>query len=119
VLAQARQALERCRRIAARAADDAAPVLAAELLRVDAEVELVRALALAAPRIADEADLRNYPGALEIASELAPAIDRFFADVMVMDDDLAVRANRLRLMIDVVDATRPIGDLSLLPGTTA
>jgi glycyl-tRNA synthetase beta subunit len=38
---------------------------------------------------------------------------------MVMDDDPAVRANRLRLMIDVVDATRPIGDLSLLSGTTA
>jgi glycyl-tRNA synthetase beta chain len=116
VLAQARQALERCRRIAQRAADDAAPVLDPRLLRVEAEVELSRQLVLAAPRIADEADVRNYPGALEVASGLAPAIDRFFADVMVMDDDLAVRANRLRLMIDVVDATRPIGDLSLLPG---
>ena len=118
VLAQARQALERCRRIAQRAAGDAAPALSGELLRVEAEVELARALALAAPRIADEADLRNFPAALEIASGLAPAIDRFFADVMVMDDDLAVRANRLRLMIDVVEATRPIGDLSLLPGTS-
>jgi glycyl-tRNA synthetase beta chain len=116
VLAQARQALERCRRIAQRAADDAAPALDPGLLQVEAEVELARQLVLAAPRIADEAELRNYPGALEVASELAPAIDRFFADVMVMDDDLAVRANRLRLMIDVVDATRPIGDLSLLPG---
>ena len=116
VLGQARQALERCRRIAARAADDAAPAIAPALLRVEAEVELQRAVALAAPRIADEAALRNFPGALEVASGLAPAIDRFFDDVMVMDDDLAVRANRLRLMIDVVDATRPIGDLSLLPG---
>jgi glycyl-tRNA synthetase beta chain len=116
VLAQARQALERCRRIAVRAAEDAAPALDLTLLRVEAEVELARLVVLVGPRIADEAAIRNFPAALEIASGLAPAIDRFFADVMVMDDDLAVRANRLRLMIDVVDATRPIGDLSLLPG---
>jgi glycyl-tRNA synthetase beta chain len=118
VLSQARQALERCRRIAGRAADDAAPSLSQDLLRDEAEIELARLLALAGPRIADEAALRNFPGALEVASGLAPAIDRFFTDVMVMDDDLAVRANRLRLMIDVVDATRPIGDLSLLPGAS-
>jgi glycyl-tRNA synthetase beta chain len=116
VLAQARQALERCRRITARADGEAAPQVTASLLREEAEVDLQRRLALAGPRIADEAALRNYPGALEIASELAPAIDRFFADVMVMDEDPDVRANRLRLMADVVEATRPIGDLSLLPG---
>jgi glycyl-tRNA synthetase beta chain len=59
---------------------------------------------------------RDFAAGLGAAAELAPAIDRFFTDVMVMDEDRAVRANRLRLMLDVVEATRPIGDLSALPG---
>jgi glycyl-tRNA synthetase beta chain len=116
VLAEARQALERCRRIAGRAADDAAPALSHELLREPAEIELAAGLESIAPRIAAAAATRDFSGALAAAAELAPAIDRFFGDVMVMDDDLAVRANRLRLMIDIVEATRPIGDLSALPG---
>ena len=69
-----------------------------------------------APRISDAAAQRDFAAGLAAAAALAPAIDRFFADVMVMAEDPAVRANRLRLMIDVVDATRPIGDLSALPG---
>ena len=90
--------------------------LDAALLRDAAEVELAQTLDAVAPRIAAAAGRRDFAGGLAAAAELAPAIDRFFADVMVMDEDLAVRANRLRLMIDVVEATRPIGDLSALPG---
>ena len=115
-LAEARSALERCRRIAAKSAEEAASALDTSLLRDAAEVELAGMLAAIAPRIADAAARRDFDAGLRAAAELAPAIDRFFADVMVMDEDLAVRANRLRLMLDVVEATRPIGDLSALPG---
>jgi glycyl-tRNA synthetase beta chain len=116
VLSEARSALERCRRIAAKSADEAAGALDASLLRDAAEVELAGALERVGPRIAESAARREFAFGLAAAAELAPAIDRFFSDVMVMDEDRAVRANRLRLMLDVVEATRPIGDLSALPG---
>jgi glycyl-tRNA synthetase beta chain len=115
-LAAARAALERCRRIAVRGRDEAAPALVPGLLSEAAEVELALALDDVAPRIASAAARREFAAGLAAAAELAPAIDRFFADVMVMDEDPEVRANRLRLMIEVVEATRPIGDLSALPG---
>ena len=116
MLSEARQALERCRRIAGRAAGEAASEVTGALLREPAEVELAEQLVTVRPRIAEAAASMDFATGLRAAAELAPAIDRFFTDVMVMDDDPAIRANRLRLMVDVVDATRPIGDLSMLPG---
>jgi glycyl-tRNA synthetase beta chain len=115
-LAAARAGLERCRRIASKFHAEAAPVLTPGMLRDEAEIELVRALDLVAPHISAAAARHDFAAGVAAAAELAPAIDRFFADVMVMDEDPAVRANRLRLMIDIVEATRPIGDLSALPG---
>jgi glycyl-tRNA synthetase beta chain len=115
-LAAARAALERCRRIAVRGRDEAAPALVPGLLREAAEVELADLVGRVGPRIADAAARRDFAAGLAAAAELAPAIDRFFADVMVMDEDPEVRANRLRLMIDVIEGTLPIGDLSALPG---
>ncbi len=115
-LVAARGALERCRRIASKSHAEAAERVTPGLLRDEAEVELAQMLDAVAPRIAEAARRRDFASGLRAAAELAPAIDRFFTDVMVMDDDAAVRANRLRLMVDVVEATRPIGDLSALPG---
>jgi glycyl-tRNA synthetase beta chain len=115
-LAAARAGLERCRRIAVRGQAEAASSLSPGLFSETAEIELARALTVIAPRIAEAAARRAFAAGLGAAAELAPAIDRFFADVMVMDEDPAVRGNRLRLMIEVVEATRPIGDLSALPG---
>jgi glycyl-tRNA synthetase beta subunit len=48
--------------------------------------------------------------------ELAPAIDRLFDETLVMADDPVIRANRLRLLLDVAAAVRPLGDFSALPG---
>jgi glycyl-tRNA synthetase beta chain len=115
-LVAARAALERCRRIAGKSHAEAAERVTPGLLREEAEIELAQRLDDVAPRIAQAARARDFAAGLRAAAELAPPIDRFFADVMVMDEDLAVRANRLRLMVDVVEATRPIGDLSALPG---
>ena len=46
------------------------------------------------------------------AVELAPVVGRFFDDVLVMDPDEQVKANRLRLVRDVRDAVGRLGDLS-------
>jgi glycyl-tRNA synthetase beta chain len=58
---------------------------------------------------------REFERALEVAAELGPPLDRFFEEVLVMAEDSAVRANRLRLLAEVRDVVRTVGDLSQLP----
>jgi glycyl-tRNA synthetase beta chain len=53
--------------------------------------------------------------ALESGATLAPLMERFFEEVLVMDEDEAVRANRLRLLLDVRDALGRLGDFSQIP----
>ncbi len=55
---------------------------------------------------------RRYEEALRRLSTLADPVDRFFTDVLVMDPDEAIRANRLALLASVVTLIRPIADLS-------
>ena len=45
-------------------------------------------------------------------SELGPAVDRFFTDILVMTDDLPLRTARLSLMAHLRNAVRRIGDVS-------
>jgi len=53
---------------------------------------------------------------LEAAADLAAVVERFFDEVLVMADDAAVRANRLRLVANVRDRLRRLGDFAQLPG---
>ncbi len=43
----------------------------------------------------------DYGAALRRLADLRPVVDRFFDKVLVMDQDLAVRANRLRLLAEL------------------
>jgi glycyl-tRNA synthetase beta subunit len=49
------------------------------------------------------------------AAPLRAPVDRYFEDVLVMDPDPAVRANRLAQLAAVVNLLVEIGDLSRLP----
>jgi glycyl-tRNA synthetase beta chain len=51
----------------------------------------------------------------EWAAALAPVVAQFFDDVLVMDPDERVKANRLRLLRDVRRAVGRLGDLSQIP----
>jgi glycyl-tRNA synthetase beta chain len=42
-------------------------------------------------------------------------MERFFDEVLVMDEDEAVRANRLRLLLDVRDTLGALADFSQIP----
>jgi hypothetical protein len=53
---------------------------------------------------------------LDSAADLAAIVERFFDEVLVMAEDDAVRANRLRLVANVRDRLRRLGDFSQLPG---
>ena len=99
-------AFERAHRLAGRAADSAAPALDESLLSEPAERDLAAALAAAGI----EPD-----GGLAPAAALAPHVNRFFDEVLVMAEDERVRANRLRLLLDVRDALGRLGDFSLIP----
>jgi glycyl-tRNA synthetase beta chain len=56
----------------------------------------------------------GHEGVYEWAVALAPVVGRFFDDVLVMDPDERVQANRLRLVRDVRDAVGRLGALSEL-----
>jgi glycyl-tRNA synthetase beta chain len=57
----------------------------------------------------------DLKAALESGAELAPVMERFFDEVLVMAEDEAVRANRLRLLLDVRDTLGALGDFSQIP----
>jgi glycyl-tRNA synthetase beta chain len=89
--------------------DDDRPVDAGRFTE-DAERELRAALAT-------EPAAGTHETLVEWTASLAPVLERFFEDVLVMDPDEAVRTNRLRLLRDVRDRVRrTMGDLSELPG---
>ena len=96
-------AYERAHRLAGRAEHEAAPELDDALLEDGAERELAEAL--------EGAQIDE----LATAAQLAPHVNRYFDEVLVMADDAQVRANRLRLLLDVRDALGRLGDFSLIP----
>lgn len=83
-------------------------------LLAEADRGLARAVEQAESRVVAALAADDYATALaELASLRAP-IDRFFEDAMVMDEDLQVRANRLRLLNRFVGVFANVADFSLL-----
>jgi len=107
-------AYDRSNRLAGKA-DGASPTLDARLASDEAEIALIETLASVSPKIEAALEARDFEAALAAAAELGPAVDRFFDEVLVMADDSEVRANRLRLLLDVRDAVGALGDLSQIP----
>src|SRR5213076_2721837 len=99
-------AYDRAHRLAGKAQDEAARQLDRRLLVEDAEE------ALAQVAIDGNGDIK---AALESGARLAPVMERFFEEVLVMAEDEAVRANRLRLLLDVRDTLGALGDFSQIP----
>jgi glycyl-tRNA synthetase beta chain len=93
----------------------AAQELDPSLLLEPAEQAVAEAVARIDPVIRAALERGEPEAALAAAGELAEPLDRFFVDVLVMADDTAVRANRLRLMLDVRDTLGLLGDLAQIP----
>jgi glycyl-tRNA synthetase beta chain len=107
-------AYDRANRLAGKA-DGAAPTLDPALATDEAELALIEALGQTSPRIEAAIAEHDFAGALAAAAELGPPVDRFFDEVLVMADDASLRANRLRLLLEVRDAVGALGDLSQIP----
>jgi glycyl-tRNA synthetase beta chain len=93
------------------AADELDPALLVE----PAEVEVAQAIERVDSEIATALDAGDVGAAVETAAELGPLLDTFFEDVLVMAEDRAVRANRLRLLLMVRDTLGRLGELSQIP----
>ena len=79
-------------------------------LTVGAERELYEAFEKVGPTISN----RTLPAADRLAalSALRPQIDKFFDDVMVMDDDMDIRTRRLSMLDEIAETFRTFADFS-------
>jgi glycyl-tRNA synthetase beta chain len=87
-----------------------------EALTEDAERQLHRVLGELRAPVRDAAAQRRYAQSLRALVALRSPVDEFFARVMVMDDNLQRRNNRLALLRDVQLLLGGVADLSRLPG---
>jgi glycyl-tRNA synthetase beta chain len=95
--------------------EQAAETLNAELLTEPAEQEVAKALGQVEPELTAALDTGDFEAAVEAGAKLGPVLDRFFEEVLVMADEQAIRENRLRLLLDVRDTLRALGDLAQIP----
>jgi glycyl-tRNA synthetase beta chain len=84
------------------------PALFAE----EAEKELFLTCTAVQEQVRPMIENRAYSEALAAMLTMKEPVDRFFDDVMVMDEDLAIRANRLNLLTGLGDLVRQVGDIS-------
>jgi glycyl-tRNA synthetase beta chain len=85
-------------------------------LTEDAERQLHRTLNEVRAPVEDSAAQRRYAHSLKALVALRAPVDDFFERVMVMDEDLQRRNNRLALLRDVQRLLGGVADLSRLPG---
>ena len=85
------------------------------LLTEEAELQLAQAVESEEARIAREVEQGDFESAFEAAATLAPVVERFFDEVLVMAEDAAVRTNRLRLLSELRKAVGVLGDFSEIP----
>jgi glycyl-tRNA synthetase beta chain len=86
-----------------------------KLLTEPAERVVAAALEEVEPEIAAALETADFAAAVEAGARLGPVLHRFFEDVLVMAEDQKVRENRLRLLLDVRDTLRALGDLGQIP----
>jgi len=85
-------------------------------LQDGAERTLYQAVIAAEHSVPGKVAMGDYATALGLLAHTRQAVDAFFDGVMVMDPDLALRANRLALLTRLRALFVGIADLSRLPG---
>ncbi len=86
------------------------------LLKLEAEKELFAAISSASKDASDAVAREDFRSAMEALSKLRGPVDRFFEDVLVNDEDAAIRANRLALLRLIREATGTVADFSKISG---
>ncbi|BCH60556.1 glycine--tRNA ligase beta subunit [Agrobacterium vitis] len=86
------------------------------LLTLDAEKALYVAVVQATQSAAEAVAKEDFRSAMQALSTLRAPVDRFFEDVLVNDEDAAIRANRLALLKAIREATGTVADFSKIAG---
>jgi glycyl-tRNA synthetase beta chain len=80
------------------------------------KLEEEKALAKAIDEVKREASAavtnEDFAAAMSAMAKLRPAVDAFFNEVKVNDDDPTIRENRLKLLNEIRAATRTVSDFS-------
>lgn len=84
------------------------------LLKEEAERALYEAATKASEASIDAWDKNDYDAVVAVPATLVSVINKFFEDVMVMDKDEAIKANRLQLVRLAYSVMAIIGDISAL-----
>jgi glycyl-tRNA synthetase beta chain len=87
-----------------------------ELLKLDAEKALWTAIKAASTEASEAVAREDFRSAMEALSKLRAPVDTFFEDVLVNDEDAAIRANRLALLKAIREATGTVADFSKISG---
>ena len=85
-----------------------------DLLKEDAEKALFEAASKASEASLAAWEASDYAAVVAVPATLVPTINQFFEDVMVMDKDEAIKANRLKLLRLAYSVMAIIGDISAL-----
>ena len=85
-----------------------------DLLKEDAEKALFEAASKASEISSAAWEAGDYDAVVAVPATLVPTINKFFEDVMVMDKDEAIKANRLQLVRLAYNVMAIIGDISAL-----
>lgn len=85
-----------------------------DLLKEDAEKALFEAASKASEASLAAWETGDYAAVVAVPATLVPTINQFFEDVMVMDKDEAIKANRLQLVRLAYSVMAIIGDISAL-----
>lgn len=86
------------------------------LLKLDAEKALFAAIQSASKSAAEAVAAEDFRSAMQALSTLRGPVDKFFEDVLVNDEDAAIRANRLALLKAIREATATVADFSKITG---
>ncbi|MFC4278415.1 glycine--tRNA ligase subunit beta [Achromobacter aloeverae] len=95
-------------------AEDGVADLDPARLTEPAEQALAKAIADLSPRAQAQFDAGDFAASLSTLAQAREPVDAFFADVMVMADDPAVRANRLALLAQLHGLMNKVADISRL-----
>lgn len=90
--------------------------VSAALLKLDAEKALFAAIQSASKSAAEAVASEDFRSAMQALSTLRGPVDKFFEDVLVNDEDAAIRANRLALLKAIREATGTVADFSKISG---
>ena len=87
-----------------------------DLLSLDAEKMLNEAIDRASATAQSAIENEDFESAMSALATMRAPVDQFFDDVLVNDEDTAIRANRLALLSRIRNATATVADFGKISG---